>query len=503
MLQRRALLPSDTKSFARRFRHFRLPVPWFHDIWYDAYDDPEMTRLYVQGPREHAKTSTVLTYLERRLAEDKHLRVGIVSGTDPLAIKFLSELKNDFEHNDELIEAYTAGRGFIGDRWTDHELVLRGARSGPGRIPGKDVSVFAVGRGGQISSRHCDILVVDDVESAESVRTDLSREATRQWWARELVPVLSPGGKLIVAGTRKHFDDLYARFKPEVGWKVLDKARRVWREPGAIGDGTPIWEDMWSAEALRARKAELDENDVLAWAQEYLNEPRPAESQMLYPERWPVYHKAPQGLTILQAWDLAISERTEADYTVGWTIGVNENNDVFLLERRRGHWDFNRTLAEIAEMGTKWAGVELVGIEKVAYQAAAIQEALRRTMLPIVPIDVSKDKDKVTRARLLEARAAANKVYRPAEAEWWQSFADEAVYFPYGAHDDQVDALAHAVRLAGSGTSVISWQYGVWKCVHCAHMFMWEAERPCPKCGTKAPPTFDNPETLAYGMVNQ
>ena len=91
-------------------------------------------------------------------------------------------------------------------------------------------------------------------------------------------------------------------------------------------------------------------------------------------------------LTALQFWDLAISEKTTADYTVGWTIGVSEDNDIFILERRRGHFDFNRTLNEIADMGKAWPGVAQIGIEQVAYQAAAVQEALRRSMLPIVPV---------------------------------------------------------------------------------------------------------------------
>jgi len=233
-------------------------------------------------------------------------------------------------------------------------------------------------------------------------------------------------------------------------------------------DGSPIWPEMWSIEALLERKKQLDQQDLLAWPQEYLNEPRPSETQMFYPERWPTDANVPYGLTILQFWKLAISEKTTADYTCGWTIGVDDQNNVLLLERRKGHWDFNRTLSEIQAMGQAWSqpgasGVlAMIGIEQVSYQAAAVQEALRRTMLPIVP--VVPDKDKVTRARLLEARAAANKVVRPANVpEWWMDFAAEATYFPAGAHDDQIDALSGAVRLAGWQADSINWQYGVWK----------------------------------------
>ena len=110
------------------------------------------------------------------------------------------------------------------------------------------------------------------------------------------------------------------------------------------------------------------------------------------------------------------------------------------------------------------------------------------------------DKDKVTRARLLEARAAAKKVVRPEDAPWWVEFAQEALYFPAGAHDDQIDALSGAVRLAGFSASSIAWQYGVWKCVKCKHQFRWEKGRHCPKCGLLVPDTYENPEMVGVGV---
>jgi hypothetical protein len=141
----------------------------------------------------------------------------------------------------------------------------------------------------------------------------------------------------------------------------------------------------------------------------------------------------------------------------------------------------------------------------VAYQAAAIQEALRRTVLPIVPDKISGgDKDKVTRARLLEARAAAGKVVRPAGARWAE-IAAEARYFPAGAHDDQIDALAGAVRIAGAGVAAIAWQYGAWRCTNpaCENLFAWEPSKPCPRCGTLAAAIYQNPEAPGYSGILQ
>ena len=502
-LARRTLpLPRSTQEFAEVYRGFTLSTPWFHTHWYAAMDDPALKRVFIMGPRLHAKSSSALTYALRRLCEDHHLRIGILSQTDALARHFLAEIKHELEANDELLRDYgpTDGRPFRGDTWAAHQIVLTDAREGERGISGKDVSVFSVGRGGQITGYHCDLLIVDDLETKEGTDSDTVRQGTREWWSREVEPVLAAGGTIIATGTRKHFDDIYSYWlAPASGWHVVDVAKCVY-----TGDGTPIWPEMWSKELLEIRKAAMDQQDLLAWPQEYLNEPRPSETQMFHPADWPTYSGDPHEfalrnqLAILQFWDLAISEKTTADYTVGWTIGVSDDNDIYLLERRRGHWDFNHTLAEIQSLGLIWPGVQRIGIEQVAYQAAAIQEALRRTMLPVVP--VVPDKDKVTRARLLEARAAAGKVYRPEGIHWWPEFAQEALFFPAGSHDDQVDALTGAVRMAGFDLQSISWAYDVWTCRNpaCKFMFGFGADRPCPRCGRKAPATYANPELLAY-----
>lgn len=500
-------LQHPTETFAIKYRRFKLKPPWFHQRWYSTFDNPAYDRVYLPGPREHAKTSTVLTYVLRRLAENHQLRVGIISGTDRLAMNFMNEVKHELTSNWALMRDYNKGLAMQGDKWTEHDLVLADAREGPNGISGKDVSLFSVGRGSQISSRHCDLLVVDDIEQADTVRSEEVRKGTREYWAREVSPVLSPGGKLIVLGSRKHYDDLYSHLisgdtditGEGAIWYTEDCAKSVWRDGM---EGVPIWPEFWSLERLLRRKAELDRVDVLAWPQEYLNEPRPSNDQMFDPDQWPIYKKVPFGLAIIQYWDLAISEKTSSDYTVGITIGVDPANNVYILELQRGHWDFNRTLALIEDMGKRWAAagdLQAVAIEQVAYQAAAVQEAVRRTMLPIIPDPVKgADKDKVARAKLAEARAKAGKVLRPAQARWWADFVAEAKFFPDGAHDDQVDAFSGAVRIAGVQAGSISWAYNVYTCANCKNMFMWEPKRPCPKCHTPAPEVYENPELVDW-----
>jgi hypothetical protein len=197
-------------------------------------------------------------------------------------MKFLAEIKLEFESNERLRETYNMGESWIGRKWTERELVLADAREGDNGIAGKEVSVFSVGRGSQISSRHVDLLIVDDIESAESVRSELVREGTRQWWAREVAPVLSPGGKMIVVGTRKHFDDLYSHLiygglGSDARWTIIDVAKSVYRP-----NGEPIWPAMW-------------DRPPQAWRSAARVDPRVSDPSRARPPRAPGPRHAPRG----------------------------------------------------------------------------------------------------------------------------------------------------------------------------------------------------------------
>jgi phage terminase large subunit-like protein len=52
-------------------------------------------------------------------------------------------------------------------------------------------------------------------------------------------------------------------------------------------------------------------------------------------------------------------------------------------------------------------------------------------------------KDKVTRARSIQARMRARSVKFDKDTDWYDTFEEELVRFPRDKHDDQVDAVAY------------------------------------------------------------
>jgi hypothetical protein len=63
---------------------------------------------------------------------------------------------------------------------------------------------------------------------------------------------------------------------------------------------------------------------------------------------------------------------------------------------------------------------------------------------------VYAETDKLTRAIPATNRIRAHRVWFPAHVDWLDEWCDELAGFPSGTHDDQVDTLSYASRVASA-----------------------------------------------------
>ena len=181
----------------------------------------------------------------------------------------------------------------------------------------------------------------------------------------------------------------------------------------------------------------------IAFRQEYLAEFVDAAGARIKRE-WLRFGDAPEGLPTYIGVDLAISTKTEADYTAAVVVSRGDDGTIYVRDTCRIRADFAGVLRFIEAVAQKWQP-QLIGIEQVQYQAAVIQELLRRTKLPIRGI--KPDRDKVTRFAPLEARYEQGQVMHCDGLPSY--FQDELLSFPVGRHDDVVDALGYAWQICG------------------------------------------------------
>ena len=107
----------------------------------------------------------------------------------------------------------------------------------------------------------------------------------------------------------------------------------------------------------------------------------------------------------------------------------------------------NRTLSfQYANAGNKMTLPSRIGVERVAFQTAAIQELRREPALAgYAIVEVAADQDKVSRVSSWSPIAEQGRIYLVDDGTGWhEKLLTECETFPLGKHDDLVDAVGIA-----------------------------------------------------------
>lgn len=362
----------------------------------------------------------------------------------------------------------------------------------------------AAGVGGGITGKGAHILIIDDPiknqEEADSINT---RDGLWDWYWSTAYSRLAPGGGVLLIQTWWHDDDLAGRLQqrmehdPESDqftvikypalaekWEYRNKKTDLIERYDAPLDDTHKNLRQAARDAGQTDPIHLDdEYDLLRMPDEALHPERYNEKMMRAmrqnqpPRIWSalyqqnpvpdegVYFKAEYfkfeptppaayNRNVYQAWDFAIGEKQQNDYTVGVTLVQDENDFLHLVEVVRFKADSFVIVEEMLDAAERW-GSEPTAPLTIGVEDSQIWKAIKplfekrmyeRQMYP--PYEVLRPlSDKMARARPLQGRMQQGRIYFPSEAPWVAEVQKELLRFPAGAHDDIVDALAWAVHL--------------------------------------------------------
>jgi len=137
------------------------------------------------------------------------------------------------------------------------------------------------------------------------------------------------------------------------------------------------------------------------------------------------------------------------------TLGLNAaTGDAYIMNVLRERMTVGQTEDALVQQILTFRPV-VTGIEDTAFKHAVTAELVgnvrRRVYANIVAVPpremVKGRSDKVARARLPAQRAEAGLLYADKTAHWWPAFINEALAFPRGRTNDQVDALSLAMYM--------------------------------------------------------
>lgn len=405
----------------------------------DQFDKKKLVLI----PRAHLKTKLVsIGYPTMKIVNNPKVRVLIYSATNQMAVDIHMAIQKTLQSN-EMIHEIFGDFSKTATEWSQTRTRLAENTS-------RDATITAAGIDNNLVGGHYDLIIMDDVVNRDNVGTmdQISKVITRY---KDALDLLDTHGELIVIGTRWHDSDLY-------GW-ILDPSnnalenyltmiKRAYEGNIMTGeDFVPLWPGKFDRKALFEK---LREEGWAHFSSQYLNDPVPEEDAVFkrswfqYPDPTEIRGKLLNKFLLI---DPAISLNKEADNTAMVVIGVDEYNNIWILDIVRAKLSPNDIINEIFRLRDKWNLVD-IGIETMAFQKALayiLRDDIRFKNRPfriteLKPNERSKDvrikglQPFYENGKVFHNRTLANNIY----------LEDELIRFPRSTHDDIIDALAYA-----------------------------------------------------------
>lgn len=393
----------------------------------DPVDGKQMTLAFRGAGKSTVGTIARVIF---EILKNPNIRILIASNTQLQAEIFLREIRNHFEANDKLREIFG---DFVGPKWDAREIVVKGRTA-----KHKESTVTCIGVGGPTASRHYDLIVGDDLADEENSRTELQRDRLWTWYMKSLIPTLVSTGRIYILGTRWHPHDLYGTLLKNT------PLMKVCIIPAIKADGTSAWPEEWPIDKLLKLKAEMG---LIIFETQYQMNTTSMQGKIFSYDSFHWYETAPSELIAVGGVDLAISQKSTADYFACAIIGVDvKTNRKYVLKIHRGRKKYHE---QTDYMIKEVFGMDLVklGIEANAYQAAQVNEMIDKVGKgKIVPIYTLKDK--TTRAMKLAAKCENEEILFHKSQ---MILIEELLSMPDGENDDMFDALEIAIMTASQG----------------------------------------------------
>lgn len=431
-------------------------------------------------PRDHGKSRLVAYRVAWELTRDPTLRVLYISATSNLAEKQLTFIKGlmtsdiyrrywpDHIHPEE-------GKR---SKWTNSEIALDHPLRKKENI--RDPSIFTAGLTTSITGMHCDIAVLDDVVVSENASTEEGRNKVRAQYSL-LSSIEGANAQEWVVGTRYHPRDLYddmMNMREELfnddGDKVgEDNIYEIFEKAvESFGDGTG--EFLWPRQQRKDGKWFGFDRKILAqkrgkyldrvqFRAQYYNRPDDPDNRPIDYDKFQYFdrkHLKQEGghwyfrnnrLNVLASVDFAYSTRKTADYTAIVVIGVDADNNIYVLDIERFRTDkISEYFKNILNLYNRW------GFRKLIAEVTAAQQAIVKSLKQdyIAPHGLALKVEEVRPTRhqgTKEERMEAVLSPRYDNMQIWhyrggniQTLEEELVQ-QNPAHDDIKDALASAI----------------------------------------------------------
>jgi len=485
--QIRLLAENDLLTFIRLVAPHRV-LGAIHEelcLWW-MRDDAKDNQL-VLLPRDHQKSAMIAYRAAWWITKYPDTTILYVSATADLAEKQLKAIKDIFTSDiyrfywPEMVNENENKR----ERWSVDEICVDHPKRKQEGV--RDATIKACGLTANMTGLHCQVAIMDDVVVPGNAYTASGREQVRATYS-QLSSVQTTGAKEWVVGTRYHPRDLYQdlmemteAYYDDVLEEDVELAVYEVFEREVENNGEFLWPKQrrkdgksfgFDERELARKKAKY--LDVTQFFAQYYNDPNAVETQYMDKGNFQwfdrdkvdnvsgVWYFGEKDLNVYAAIDFAFTVGANSDFTAIVVVGVDEENNIYVLDIDRFKTDrISMMYDRVEKMYKKWKFKKLRA-EVVAAQRVIVtqfREYMRQqdVVFSIEEYNPPRGMNKEERiATILEPRYN-NKMIWHYKGGNCQTL-EEELMMSKPDHDDLKDALASVVEIAKAPMGRTKWK---------------------------------------------
>jgi len=433
------------------FSHYtESPIAYFHEEMFRFTENIQLRTIVIAGFRGCGKSALMAMSfpLWAILGEQKIKYVLILSKTEQKAQTMLQQVKYELENNELLKKDRGPFHEERNNQWNTISICLD--RYNAKITAGSTEQSFRSFRHMQYRPQ---LIIADDLEDLESVKTLEGRDKLYNWLVSDVIPAGGKNTRLAIIGGILHEDSVLKRLQKSIDENKMDGVYREY--PFLDENGIPTWKERFKTQKdIDDEKRKIGNES--AFLREYQLRPSLKEDQIIK-EEWlrsydcdHVPENESEYIFSVVSIDPAVSSKKSSDFTAiicADVYGRGNNKRIYIKPNIINNQITFHEMKEIAKDLSKKIGrgcLAKIYIEDAGQQGYIIQDLMREgyPATGIRPLG-----DKSYRLNSAGAQFQAGRIFLPKnESPIIKKLKQQILYFGIETHDDLTDACTQLIN---------------------------------------------------------
>jgi predicted phage terminase large subunit-like protein len=435
--------------FAKEILGYQMLSEDIHKNWAAALSDNSIKRKLRLKPRGTYKTSLyTISYPLWKIIRNPELRIGICSNSAENACDHIRTMQKQILHNDKLINLF----GKLYNKkssWTQTGFSISSRKN----FHRKENNITALGFGTQMTGKHFDIIIADDIVNNEDRESPAIRKKKARWF-EDIISILEPNGEILIIGTRWHPDDFYNYIINDLNPRLPQQEKYDIEIETAINDkGEANFPSILPLSKLETLKIE---KGIIEFNSQYMNCPITAGTQIFYESDFQYFNYTDEyrNRTNIAYLDPSLGKNYASDYSALIIGNLSTDSKLYIIDAVIAKV-LPDVLMKILNENCLRYNIKTLGIESNSFQEYMVDEIEKK--LSGIDLKITKVRNhtnKEIRIQSLQPLIKNGKIlFRQDAKVVYPLLLDQLLLFPLSKNDDAPDALEGLYSLTQQLTS--------------------------------------------------